>query len=152
MKIYCGDRSTLPSGYNRFGTRNECLKCGYGSSMYKYRWAPADNSPMPPRRARQGCLRPRHRGGTVRGNQFTTSNRDINNQAIIDRTRLIIAISIWVLASIMTFVLMYTFPPSIVMKVENDKKIINWGKFIALYTAIVMSITIPIIGTYYLTR
>ena len=58
-KIYCGDMSNLPGGqgYSRFGTRNECLKCGFGAAMYKYRWEPADNQPRPPPRSRRGCLR-----------------------------------------------------------------------------------------------
>jgi hypothetical protein len=72
-KIYCGDKPNLPGNKNyvRFGTRNECLKCGFGSAMYKYRWAPADNQPRPQRRTKPGCLRPRTLAqGNVRGNQF----------------------------------------------------------------------------------
>ena len=32
-KIYCGDKDDLPAGYSRFGTRNECLKRGYGAAL-----------------------------------------------------------------------------------------------------------------------
>ncbi len=32
-KIYCGDKEDLPAGYNRFGTRHECLKRGYGAAL-----------------------------------------------------------------------------------------------------------------------
>jgi hypothetical protein len=29
-KVYCGNNDILPSGYNRFGKRFECLKKGFG--------------------------------------------------------------------------------------------------------------------------
>ena len=59
VKIYCGSKSALPSGYGRFGTRYECMQCGYGSAMMQYKWSPASNSPKPPNRNRKGCYRPR---------------------------------------------------------------------------------------------
>jgi len=80
VKIYCGDKPNLPIGHNysRFGSRNECMKCGYGSAMYKYRWAAADNTPRPlSTRTRSGCLRSRnHDKGIIRGNQFMHTRRD----------------------------------------------------------------------------
>jgi len=33
-KIYCGDQKKLPDGYDRFGTRGECLRKGFGVAMY----------------------------------------------------------------------------------------------------------------------
>ena len=57
-KIYCGDNVVLPPAYDRDGTRNECLKCGFGAAMMKYKWEPAALGPRPPPRARSGCLRP----------------------------------------------------------------------------------------------
>ena len=59
VKIYCGSKSALPSEYGRFGTRYECMQCGYGSAMMQYKWSPASNSPKPPNRNRKGCYRPR---------------------------------------------------------------------------------------------
>ena len=59
VKIYCGSKSALPSGYGRFGTRYECMQCGYGSAMMQYKWSPASTSPKPPNRNRKGCYRPR---------------------------------------------------------------------------------------------
>ena len=51
VRIYCGTKR-LPSGYGRYGTRYECLQCGYGSAMSKY-------SGRPKKRGRpQGCFRP----------------------------------------------------------------------------------------------
>ncbi len=56
-KIYCGNKQQLPDGYGRYGERDECLKCGYGSAMMQYKWSPASNDPKPPVRARKGCWR-----------------------------------------------------------------------------------------------
>jgi len=190
-KIYCGDKYSLPAGqdYTRFGTRNECLKCGFGAAMYQYKWAPADPSPMPPRRAQQGCLRTRrHVNGAVRGNQFVRRGerhrnmspplyaeekvpdvepRDdpivvgppeddpIDNQIVGPKrilTKRIIALSVWIIACVTTFVLMYKIPPSVVTTVENKKTVINWGKFIGVYLGIVAAITTVIFGAYYATR
>ncbi len=58
-KIYCGNKG-LPSGYGRYGTRNECLKCGYGAAMMQYKWSPSSRDARPPRRSKKGCYRPRH--------------------------------------------------------------------------------------------
>lgn len=33
-KIYCGNDLLLPDGYDRFATRYECLKRGFGVCMY----------------------------------------------------------------------------------------------------------------------
>ena len=77
-KIYCGDKPNLPVGqdYDRFGSRKECLTCGFGAAMYKYRWEPADVEPRSPPRARRGCLRPNiHARGHVQGNQFIAPGR-----------------------------------------------------------------------------
>jgi len=59
VKIYCGTSRNLPAGYGRFGTRYECMQCGYGSATMRYKWAPASNSPKPPNKARKGCYRSR---------------------------------------------------------------------------------------------
>jgi len=59
VKIYCGTSSNLPAGYGRFGTRFECMRCGYGSAMMKYKWAPVSGDAKPPARARKGCYRAR---------------------------------------------------------------------------------------------
>ena len=60
VKIYCGTKSTLPDGYGRFGTRYECMQCGFGSALMQYKWAPASNDPRPPARKKRGCYRPRN--------------------------------------------------------------------------------------------
>jgi len=60
VKIYCGTKSTLPDGYGRFGTRYECMQCGFGSALMQYKWAPASNDPRPPAREKRGCYRPRN--------------------------------------------------------------------------------------------
>jgi len=160
-KIYCGDQSNLPGrqGYSRFGTRNECLKCGFGAAMYKYRWEPADNQPMPPPRSRQGCLRTRrHPRGEVKGNQFsrrsggTSSPRQqfsppfsLQNH---HRTKLIIAIMIWSLACAVAFVLLFKNPPDAITKMENKKKVIKWDKFAGVYALIISGITAIVILSY----
>ena len=37
-KIYCGDKNYLPSSeYKRFGSRQECLRSGFGAGMYSER-------------------------------------------------------------------------------------------------------------------
>ena len=59
-KIYCGNKR-IPSGYGRYGTRNECLKCGFGAAMMQYKWSPPSRDRKPPRRSRKGCYRPRRR-------------------------------------------------------------------------------------------
>ena len=33
-KIYCGNKDEIPPGYTRKGTRNECLKRGFGRCLY----------------------------------------------------------------------------------------------------------------------
>ena len=169
-KIYCGDRSDLPGGqgYSRFGTRNECLKCGFGAAMYKYRWEPADDQPRPPPRAQQGCLRPRrHDRGAVRGNQFVDQPRgarpppppprlspsfppedpphDLDlprpqDRGVRSSTKRIIAIAVWVVACIVAFVLLYKFPPNAITKIEDKKKVIKWDKFAGVYTLIITGI------------
>ena len=40
-RIYCGDNDRVPAGYGRPGTRQECLRCGFGAAMMKYKWAKA---------------------------------------------------------------------------------------------------------------
>ena len=32
--IYCGDKKRLPEGYDKFGSRRQCLSKGYGSAFY----------------------------------------------------------------------------------------------------------------------
>jgi hypothetical protein len=32
--VYCGDKKRLPKGYEKFGSRNQCLRKGYGSAFY----------------------------------------------------------------------------------------------------------------------
>lgn len=154
-KIYCGDRSDLPGNqnYTRFGTRNECLKCGFGAAMYKYRWAAPDNIPRPPLRARQGCLRSeRHDRGDVRGNQFIGGRRDPGRPYLRERTKLIVTISVWLLICIATFVLLYMISPDPVTKIENKKKVIKWDTFIIIYSLIVMSITSLFVFFYSMVR
>lgn len=34
QKIYCGLDEKLPDGYDKFGTRFECMRKGYGSALY----------------------------------------------------------------------------------------------------------------------
>ena len=60
VKIYCGTSDNLPDGYGRFGTRFECMRCGYGSAMMKYKWDPVSGDAKPPARARKGCYRSRN--------------------------------------------------------------------------------------------
>jgi hypothetical protein len=57
VRIYCGDATQVPAGYGRRGTPYECLTCGYGSAMMRFKWAPASDDPQPPPRVRQGCYR-----------------------------------------------------------------------------------------------
>ena len=157
-KIYCGDRSNLPGGqgYSRFGTRNECLKCGFGAAMYKYRWEPADNQPRPPPRAQRGCLRPRrHEQGAVRGNQFSQNARlrrrpSLSPMRANPRGNLVMAIAVWVVASVASFLVLYKVPPSVVTEMKHGKRVINRGKFLAMYVVIISVITAVVIGGYYL--
>ena len=176
-KIYCGDRSNLPGGqgYDRFGTRNECLKCGFGAAMYKYRWAAPDDQPRPPRRARQGCLRSRrHDRGAVRGNQFVVRPRGARprrlsppfppedpphldlrrpqDRGVRSRTKLITAIAVWVIACIVAFVLLYKVPPTAITKIENKKKVIAWDKFAGVYALIIAGITAVVVLGYSMIR
>ncbi len=173
-KIYCGDMSNLPGGqdYDRFGTRNECLKCGFGAAMYKYRWAAPDNQPRPPPRAQQGCLRSRqHDLGAVRGNQFMDRRRGAHprrlsppfppeNPPHLDlrrpqdgaRTKLITAIAVWVIACIVAFVLLYKVPPTAITKIENKKKVIAWDKFAGVYALIIAGITAVVVLGYSMIR
>ncbi len=32
-KLYCGDADELPSGYDDFGKRSQCLRKGYGAAL-----------------------------------------------------------------------------------------------------------------------
>ncbi len=73
VKIYCGN-GILPNGYGRFGTRNECLKCGFGAAMMQYKWAPSSHDPRPPPRSKKGCYRPRNRP-MERGTNFKNRTR-----------------------------------------------------------------------------
>ena len=58
-RIYCGSKHDVPDEYDRMGTRNECLKCGFGAGMLKYKWKNPSLSPRPPPRNRRGCYRPK---------------------------------------------------------------------------------------------
>ena len=62
VKIYCGTSNDVPAGYGRFGTRFECMRCGFGSAMMKYKWTAASGDAKPPPRARKGCYRSRSPG------------------------------------------------------------------------------------------
>ena len=160
QKYIVGDKSNLPGrqGYSRFGTRNECLKCGFGAAMYKYRWEPADNQPMPPPRSRQGCLRARrHSKGEVKGNQFSRrTGRTFSPQQFSPtfslqnhhRTKLIVAIMVWSLACAVAFVVLYKNPPDAITKIENKKKVIKWDKFAGVYALIISGITAIVILSY----
>ena len=59
VKIWCGNSANLPAGYGRPGTPFECMRCGFGSAMMQYKWAPASGDARPPPRARRGCYRAR---------------------------------------------------------------------------------------------
>lgn len=52
VRIYCGKSRRLPNGYGRYGTRYECLQCGYGSAMSKYTKRKRN------RNRPEGCFRP----------------------------------------------------------------------------------------------
>lgn len=58
-KIYCGKSSRIPPTYGRRGTPYECMKCGFGSAMMKYKWSQAStDARFPPRPPGQdGCRR-----------------------------------------------------------------------------------------------
>ena len=73
-KIYCGNKR-IPSGYGRYGTRNECLKCGFGAAMMQYKWSPPSRDRKPPRRSRKGCYRPRRRPKEVPPSRSYSRNR-----------------------------------------------------------------------------
>ena len=196
-KIYCGDSSILPISHDRFGSRNECLKCGFGASMFKYRWAPADTGPKPPPRAREGCLRPRlNKKGKVMGNQFggsglterssaasrlgsgSTRRERVNARRITEarqrlskanadleaarkrrypdddnltfspregrgRCFLIIGI-IHIIVIIVTFILLWKFPPKFLLKKQKKKNVIDWKKFTGFYLILVVSLAIVV--------
>lgn len=38
--VYCGDKKLLPYGYDIFGSRNQCLRKGFGSGLFfeKRKW------------------------------------------------------------------------------------------------------------------
>jgi hypothetical protein len=59
VKIYCGKKTLVPQGYGRAGTPFECMRCGFGAAMRKYKWSDADLSPQPPDRplGQEGCRR-----------------------------------------------------------------------------------------------
>jgi hypothetical protein len=142
-KIYCGDRSNLPAGgnYARFGTRNECLKCGFGAAMYKYRWVAADNQPKPPPRTQRGCLRSRnHAQGNVRGNQFNRRGGGYSPARHLGRFAPSWSIAMGIVTSVVAFVLLYKFPPHFITKREKNKDVIDWGKFAGVYALIIVGI------------
>ena len=161
-KIYCGDKTNLPRTYNRFGSRYECLQCGYGAATAKYKWEPASTEPRWPDR-RPGCLRSaRNRHGNVRGNQFTqhrrahtsSSNMSPSLRQELDskfpwycpHKKYIIPILIWFLLCALVFLVLYKKRPQIVTETDvNGKQQINWPKFAGIYSLMVLLITIVVI-------
>jgi hypothetical protein len=69
VRIYCGTKSVIPPTYGRVGTPFECMQCGFGAAMRKYKWSPADpGAPMPQRPlGQEGCRRGVVPNGDIRG-------------------------------------------------------------------------------------
>jgi len=58
VRIYCGKSNQVPQGYGRIGTPFECMRCGFGAAMRKYRWTDADQTNQPhPQSGGVGCRR-----------------------------------------------------------------------------------------------
>tara|TARA_B100001059_G_C17677197_1_gene497724 strand:- start:452 stop:817 length:366 start_codon:yes stop_codon:yes gene_type:complete len=107
--------------------------------MYKYRWAEADPTPRPPNRENPGCMRITvHPNGIVRGNQFVEQN-DMSPKMASASSKTKVLVLLTTLIAIITFVLMYKFPPQLVLVYsDNGKKQINWVKYTIMYLAIVV--------------
>ena len=144
VKIYCGDKPSLPTtgNYKRFGTRAECLRCGFGAGMFQYRWEPADSSPKPPPREQKGCLRVRfHPSGIVRGNQFGSNipSGFSPRKAITSKYG---RIAIWIAIAITLFaVLYYRTPSSLQDKKKDGSSRINKIKFTVVYVMLMGAIS-----------
>ena len=143
-KIYCGDQTNLPGSYNRFGTRYECLQCGFGAAMNKYKWEPASREPRGPRREQQGCFREMNNPrGNVKGNQFRGSSPSQPHQVPGSYTKLYgrerkvglaCTILLWLLLCTALFLGLYLGKPGLIMVTDNNKeRKISWGRFSAVY-------------------
>ena len=74
-RIYCGTKVFVPHGYDRFGDRFECLRCGYGSAMMQFKWAPASHDPRPPPRNKKGCYRKKKRRGPASSRKSSSKKK-----------------------------------------------------------------------------
>ena len=140
-RIYCGDLKNLPQTYNRFGSRWECMQCGFGAAMMKYKWKPASKDPKYPARNKKGCLRDKnHRKGIVKGNQFgKVSGSDMSPEES-HKEYVVCYIIIWIVYCISLFYILYVKKPDCVTDNSKDKNII-WSKFMLFYIPSVLFFT-----------
>ena len=145
-RIYCGDGSNLPRDYNRFGSRYECMQCGFGAAMTKYKWQPASGHKKLPERKKKGCLRPaQHKKGSVQGNQFNKLRGMSPEQGDV-RVQKGKYIVIWTVISIALFAILYFTKPDFITKTDDNKvKHIVWEKFAALYIPVVILLAVIMI-------
>ena len=152
-RIYCGDFSNLPNTYDRFGSRHECMQCGFGAAMMKYKWQAASKDPEYPSRNKKGCLRVRkHKKGTVKGNQFgKTSGKTSGMSPNKDEPSYIYCITIWIIYCITLFCVLYFKKPNCVTDDSKDKNI-NWSKFIKIYILYALILTFPMLLVLYMVK
>lgn len=168
VRIYCGDKTQLPEGRERFGTRYECLQCGFGAGAY--------GSKNKSNKKSKGCLRPRWPKGKdgydVIANQFSPTltfsagTKQGRKQGLLIGKRrtstsspksitsgnknmmLAITFIIWLVLSGLAFVLLYKFPlkffsyKSVEGKNYKSKTNIHWKKFGIVYSIILAILTL----------
>ena len=156
-RIYCGDGSALPNDYDRFGSRYECMQCGFGAAMMKYKWEPVSTDTKLPPREEKGCRRVKqHKKGVISGNQFINADDDAEMRENYsefasspgegERTKFsvkkktIICIIVWFVLSAALFLALFFGKPNIVMvqTISTEKKRIDWCRFVTLYCIIVL--------------
>ena len=154
-RIYCGDGSSLPTDYNRFGSRYECMQCGFGAAMMKYKWEEKSTDIKLPPRDKKGCLRPKqHKKGVINGNQFVlvSEDSDMDSFAIFAspeegegnkfriKKKTIIICLVWFVLSAALFLAFFFGKPNIIMEqtVSTEQKRIDWRRFIIIYCILVL--------------
>jgi len=168
-RIYCGDGSALPNDYDRFGSRYECMQCGFGAAMMKYKWEPVSTDTKLPPREEKGCRRVKqHKKGVISGNQFINTDDDAEmrekypefasspgegdgehdvegeSTKFSVKKKTIICIAVWFVLSAALFLALFFGKPEIVMVQTistEKKKRIDWCRFLTLYCIVVLVCT-----------
>ena len=149
-RIYCGDSTQLPKSAYRFGTRFECLQCGYGAALY------AKTKQSGGKARKSGCLRVAHLPeGHVRANQFTASpGHSLSPKSAARKApTLQYTILIWLLLCVLLFVVLYVTRPKLVTSKNSTsgKYEINWAQFAKIYTLLASGVTVIVLFVYFLT-